>query len=105
MKSLPRWTAVAVAVACSACLSGALYAADPVEQAEQAARAKDKGWTPATVEVAVIQVGDGRGSGALKNFCLDAQGNVLACYAPKDTGRSEDAQSGAGIRVYSPDGK
>ena len=53
-----------------------------MECAEAAARGKDKGWKPATVEVAVIQVGDGRTPGALKNFGLDAQGNVLACYVP-----------------------
>src|SRR5688500_7849478 len=80
MQPMPRWT-VAVAVAFTVCLSGALHA--------------DDGWKPATVEVAVIQVGDGASGGALKNFCLDAQGNILACYAGE----------GPGIRVYSPDGK
>ena len=39
----------------------------------------------------------------MKNFCLDAQGNVLACYAPDGPG--PDADEGPGIRVYSPDGK
>jgi hypothetical protein len=80
MQPMPRWT-VAVAVAFTVCLSGALHA--------------DDGWKPATVEVAVIQVGDGASGGALKNFCLDEQGNILACYAGE----------GPGIRVYSPDGK
>jgi hypothetical protein len=99
MKSPTRCT-VALAVAFTACLSGVLYAADPVEEA---ARAKDKGWKPATVEVAMIQVGGGRATGALKNFCLDAQGNILACYAPEGAGPAGD--KGPGIRVYSPDGK
>ena len=102
MKAMTRST-VALAVAFTACLSGALYGADPVQRAESAARGKDKGWNPATVEVAVIQVGEGNARGALKNFCLDAQGNVLACYAPDGAGLAPD--KGPGIRVYSPDGK
>jgi hypothetical protein len=84
-----------------ACLSGALQGADPVQQAEEAARARDKAWKPATVQVALIQVGNGRPAGALKNFCLDAQGNILACFVPSQAG----AGQGPGIRVYSPDGK
>jgi len=105
MKRMPRWT-VALAVAFSACMSGAVYGADPVEAAAAAARARDKRWKPATDEVAVIQVGNGRQIGALKNFCLDKQGNILACYAPTGgpprSGRPDD---GPGIRVYSPDGQ
>jgi hypothetical protein len=106
MKPVTRWT-VAVAVAFTACLSGAVYGADPVERAEEAARARNKGWNPATVEVALIQVGKGEPAGALKNFCLDVQGNILACYAPHPAGlaASGNADHGPGIRVYSPDGK
>ena len=102
MNPMPRLT-VALTVAFTAWLSGALYGADPGERAGEAARGKDKGWTPATVEVATIQVGNGAPAGALKNFCLDAQGNILACYAPN--GSVRDADQGPGIRVYSPDGK
>jgi hypothetical protein len=88
------------------CFSCALYGADPVETEDAEARARDKGWKPATVEVASIQVGDGTQAGALKNFCLDAKGNILACYAPNAAGgASGDADAGPGIRVYSPDGK
>jgi hypothetical protein len=93
-----RWN-VALAVAFMACLNGAVHAADPVEAAQEAARGKDKAWKPSTVQVALIQAGDGRQS--LKNFCLDAQGNILACYAPEMAGRGD----GPGIRIYSPDGK
>jgi hypothetical protein len=96
MNPMTRWSVALAAAAFSACLSGAVYGADPVERAEAAARSKDKGWEPATSEVATIKVGDGRGqTGLLKNFGLDAQGNLLACYAGKEPG----------IRVYSPDGK
>ena len=103
MNPMPRW-AVAVAVAFSACQGVALRAADVVERAEEAVRARDKAWKPATQQVATIQVGNGKGAGALKNFCLDGQGNILACYSP-DAGRAGDAEDGPGIRVYSPDGK
>lgn len=95
MQPMTRWT-VALAVAFMACLGGALHAADPVREREAAARARDKAWQPATVEVAVIQVGNGQRGGVLKNFCLDAKGNILACYA---------ADQEPGLRVYSPDGK
>ena len=106
MNPMTRST-VALAVALTACLSGAVYGADTVERGEAAARGKDKGWTPSTVEVAVIQVGNGTPAGALKSFCLDAQGNILACYAPKAAApaASGEADKGPGIRVYSPDGK
>jgi hypothetical protein len=101
MKSMARWN-VALVVALVACLGACVYGADPVERAEEAARAKDKGWKPSTVEVALIRVGDGRQAGALTNFCLDAEGNILACYAP--TG-ARSGSAGPGIRVYSQDGK
>lgn len=91
MNPMPRW-AVVLAVAFTACLSGAVLAADPTERAEEAARAKDKAWKPATEQVATIDVGEGKPPGTLKNFCLDAEGKVLACYA-------------SSIRVYSPEGK
>ncbi len=103
MKPMPRWT-VAIAVAFAACLSGALSAADLVQRGKPA-QARNNGWTPATVEVAVIKVGNGSAPGTLKNFCLDAQGNVLACYAPRQAATSGSAGDGPGIRVYSPDGK
>jgi hypothetical protein len=96
MNPMTRWT-VALAVAFTAWSGGAVNAADPVQRREEAARAKDEAWKPATVEVAVIRVGNGAPGGTLKNFCLDAKGNVLACYAGAD--------GGPGIRVYSPDGK
>jgi hypothetical protein len=99
MKSMRRCY-VALAVAFMTCLTGALHAT--AQSAEDAARAKDKTWKPATIEVALIKVGEGRSAGALKNFCLDGQGNILACYAPEGA-RSGDA--GSGIRVYSPEGK
>jgi hypothetical protein len=95
-----RRSNVVLAVALVTSLSGALFGQNPLEEA---ARGRDKAWNPSKVEVAQIKVGDGRQAGALKNFCLDAQGNILACYAPEAAGRTGD--KGPGIRVYSPDGK
>ena len=73
----------------------------PNEQAESAAREKDPKWKPATKEVAVIQIGAKNSPGALKNFCLNKDGNILACYAPAESSGKDKP----GIRVYSPDGK
>jgi len=53
----------------------------------------------------VIKVGDGGKAGALKNFCLDADGNVLACYAPVESSKASKGKNGPGIRVYSPKGE
>jgi hypothetical protein len=71
-----------------------------VDQRAAAAREKDSAWKPACKEAGVIQVGDNRNAGALKNFCLDAEGNVLACFAPPGTG----TKNSPSIRVYSPNG-
>jgi hypothetical protein len=62
------------------------------QRAAAEARSKDSKWQPKTKEVALIQVGDKNNPGTLKNYCLNKEGNILACY-------------GKEIRVYSPDGK
>jgi hypothetical protein len=71
------------------------------ERAAAAARSKDAAWKAACTETGVIQVGDSRRPGALKNFCLNAEGNLLACFAPNNGG----PKNAAGIRVYSPSGE
>lgn len=71
------------------------------QKAAAEAREKDPAWKPACQEIALIQVGDARNPGALKNFCLNTDGNILACFAG---GKSGDAKSGPGIRIYSPRG-
>lgn len=43
--------------------------------------------------------------GALKNFCLNAEGHILACFVPKGTAKSSPAANAPGLRVYSPGGK
>jgi hypothetical protein len=72
---------------------------DPEQRAAAAARAKDATWKPATTEIGLIQVGEPGSPGSLRNFCLNKDGNILACYAPP-------APKGKGaLRVYSPEGK
>ena len=108
---------VALAVMFGACLNGAVssQAADQEVQeatsmmnnyeAEQraaaAAREKDVAWKPSCSEVTLIQVGDSKRPGALKNFCLNAEGNLLACYVPNEPAPA----SSSAIRVYSPKGE
>jgi hypothetical protein len=103
---------VALAVVSAACFNGwpagglaraqdAVTMMNSYEQEQReadAARAKDAAWKPACTEVGVIQIGDSKKPGALKNFCLDADGNILAAFAPDGTG----AKNQPGIRIYSP---
>ena len=59
---------------------------DAEQRAAAAARERDPAWKPSCSEVGLIQIGDSRKAGALKNFCLNAEGEVLACFAAKETG-------------------
>jgi hypothetical protein len=70
-------------------------------RAAAAAREKDPAWKPTQKEIGSIQVGQGKKSGKLNNFCVNVDGNILACCG------TAGAPAGAGneIRVYSPDGK
>jgi hypothetical protein len=114
MKSNARWIA-AVAAILTANFSGVLITRaatqedeatkmmqsyEEEQRAAAAARGKDAAWKPSCKEVNLIQVGS---PGALKNFCLNQDGNILACYA--GTGRSSDAKNASGLRVYSPKGE
>lgn len=102
---------VALAVISGACLNGAIsrtsaqdasaMIGNDAEQQMAAARNKDSGWKPACSEAGVIQIGSSRQPGALKNFCLDAEGNILACMGSTGSG-PKNAQ---GVRVYSPKGE
>jgi hypothetical protein len=74
---------------------------DPGQRAAAAAREKDASWTPSCTEINVIKVGDGQSKGQLKNFCLNAEGNILACFA----GTGSSSKNGSGIRVYSTKGE
>jgi hypothetical protein len=106
MKKHARWI-VALAVIAGAYWSGTFnaLAADRETAGAAEARAKDPAWQPSTHEVDAIQIGDGGSPGALKNFCLNAEGNILACFVPNGTGKSSPAGNAPGIRLYSPSGK
>jgi len=71
------------------------------QRAAAAEREKDSAWKPSCREVGLIQVGTSKKPGALRNFCLNAEGNVLACFAPTESGQ----KATPGIRVYSPSGE
>jgi hypothetical protein len=112
---------VALAVIAGACLNGtvkSMAASKEVEEATAmmssyeaqqkaaaAAREKDPAWKPSFGEVGLIQIGDSKKPGALKNFCLNAEGNILACFVPNETAKSSEAKNAPGIRVYSPKGE
>jgi hypothetical protein len=76
---------------------------DAQERAAAAARAKDAAWKPSCKEINLIQVADPRNPAALKNFCLNKDGNILACFA--GNGKSSDPKKASGIRLYSPKGE
>jgi len=71
------------------------------QRASAAAREKDSAWKPSYSEVSLIQIGDSKRPGALKNFCLNAEGNLLACFALN----APSFGSVGAIRVYSPKGE
>lgn len=121
MKSNARWM-VALAVISGACLNGAvnsmaasskevaeatamMNSAEAQQRAASAAREKDPAWKPSCGEAGLIQIGDSKKPGALKNFCLNAEGNILACFVPNETAKSSEAKNAPGIRVYSPKGE
>ena len=115
MKSNARWMVMFAAIA-GVCLTGAVRSGAASSEAEEmmsgydaeqraaaASRAKDKAWQPSCKQISLIQVGDSRNPGALKNFCLNKEGNILACFA--GTGKASDPKNASGIRVYSPAGE
>lgn len=95
MKRRSFWP-ITAAILIGVCASVSTSAQEDPYEAEQKAaakaRSKDSAWTPKTREIALIQIGDKGSPGKLKNYCLNEEGNILACF--------EDQ-----IRVYSPEGK
>jgi hypothetical protein len=117
MKSNARRIVVVAAIS-AACLGGALSSMaasqedeattmmksyEEEQRAAAAARGKDTAWKPSCKEVSLIQVNDGRNPQALKNFCLNKEGEILVCYAA--AGKSSDPKNASGLRVYSPKGE
>src|SRR5690349_10241407 len=87
---------MAVAVITGALLASAAGLQAQSYEAQQKAaadaRAKDPAWKPKTTQVDLIQIGKANSAGQLKNFCLNAEGNILAAI------NSE-------VRIYSPKGE
>jgi hypothetical protein len=104
MKHDTRWI-LALAVMAGAYWTSDARAADEETRRAAEARQKDRAWHPSAKEVGVIQIGDPKNRGALKNFCLNAEGNILACFAKNGTAKSPAATDAGGLRVYSPAGK
>lgn len=114
MKSKLRWM-VALTMLSGTCLNTTTALSDDdapevvgdyvaEQRAAAAAREKDPAWKPTYNEVSLIRVGDGKEPGALKNFCLNGEGNILACYGPTDASKSSKSKNPPGVRVYSPTG-
>jgi len=115
MKRNIRWVLVLSAVAATTCLNWTcmgqaaneattmMNSYDAEQRAANAARSKDTAWKPSCKEVQLIQITERGNPSALKNFCLNKDGNILACYA--GAGKSSDPKKATGIRVYSPKGE
>jgi len=75
----------------------------------------DPQWKPTHEETAVIHAAEGAARGALHNFCLDRQGNVMACvggirfeYVETEGGlgmEMKTIEEPSEIRIFSPGGE
>jgi hypothetical protein len=81
-------------------------------RAAEEALAKDPAWKPKYREIALIQVVKNSRGGSLHNYCLNTNGDILACCGGKfvrtvneDTGKTKDVSEPAEIRVLTPMGK
>lgn len=76
------------------------------------ARRKDPAWKPVFPEIAQIKIGKSAKGGSVHNYCVNTDGNLLACCGGKfvrvldeQSGKTEDITEKAEIRVFSPEGK
>jgi hypothetical protein len=78
----------------------ALSYQDEVKAAAKA-REKNPAWKPAHQQIATIQVSQSKKGETLSSFCVNTDGNILACCvnSPRQGGAANE------IRVYSPAGK
>jgi len=75
----------------------------------------DPEWKPTHEETAVVHAAEGLGTGSLHNFCLDRQGNVMACvggtrfeYVETEGGlgmEMKTIEEPSEIRIFSPQGE
>jgi hypothetical protein len=110
-----NWVAVistcAIAGVAALTFSGCDFSSDASTAGESPGEAlqTDPAWRPTHTEVGIFQVGPKRNrGGSLHNFCVNLDGNLLACYG----GAREDAPasmppggSEPEIKVFSPEGK
>src|SRR4051812_17063804 len=61
---------------------------DAEQRAAATARAKDPAWKPSCKQINLIQVADAGNPAALKNFCLNKEGEILACFAEGNKGKA-----------------
>ena len=83
---------------------------DEEMKAALAAQSKDPAWKPKFQEIARIQIGKNSKGGSVHNYCLNTNGNILACCGGKfvrvldERGKTETVSEKAEIRVLSPGG-
>lgn len=83
------------------------------ERAAEAARTKDLAWKATYQPVATIWAGEKGKSGAVHNFCLNNNGDVLVCFGGQvwlreggsDSQNPKQSQMANEIRVFSPEGE
>src|ERR1017187_6151000 len=80
-------------------------------RAAQEAQRKDPAWKPKYQEIALIQVMKRGKGGSLHNYCLNTNGNILACCGgnfvrmlDEQQGKTQNVSEPAEIRVFSPTG-
>src|ERR1039457_7116558 len=115
---IPKLAAIALAVRLLSGPSG--FAAEPQDipmdynaemRAAQEAQRKDPAWKPKYQEIALIQVMKRGKGGSLHNYCLNTNGNILACCGgnfvrmlDEQQGKTQNVSEPAEIRVFSPTG-
>jgi hypothetical protein len=80
------------------------------EAATEEALRKNPAWKPTHREAPMIQVGKRGFSGSLHNYCLNLDGNILACCGGKywrvsEAGKRTEVTEPSEVRVYGPEGK
>jgi hypothetical protein len=83
--------------------SSAASSADESPSALSAVREKDAAWRPTHSEVGIIRVGQRKTGDYLHNFCVNLDGNILACCGgPREEASYSEPSE---IKVFSPAGK
>lgn len=95
-----------VLIGCNANRSSEVNDYETTLRADASGRSKDPAWQASHKETALIRVSERKTSGLLHNFCINPDGNILACWG----GTSSSVRRGASaaeptcIKVLSPEG-